>query len=169
MSYHFQLTQCGKRIQRFMLVQILIRRFNEFVQREVPYPYLDYLLVITLEKEAQEISLTGVQNLSPCNRKEVDTRIMYHCILGDKPKVVIASNTDILTLMLHVFAPRLFHYDPFLLTKKYHFVNVSKIYDHITGKAAAITLLAMFFLTSCDTVSYFYRNSKRAILEWVLK
>ena len=94
---------------------------------------------------------------------------MYHCILGDKPKVVIASNTDILTLMLHVFAPRLFHYDPFLLTKKYHFVNVSKIYDHITGKAAAITLLAMFFLTSCDTVSYFYRKSKRAILEWVLK
>ena len=27
----------------------------------------------------------------------------------------------------------------------------------------------MFVLTGCDTLSYFYRKSKTAILEWVLK
>ena len=64
--------------------------------------------MITLEKEALEISLTGVQNLSPCNHEEADTRIMYYCTLEDKPTVVIASDTDILILMVHVFASRLF-------------------------------------------------------------
>ena len=72
----------------------LIRRFNEFVKREVPRLHLDYPLVITLEKEAWEISLTGVQNLYPCNHEEVDTRIMYHCTLEDKPTVVVASDSN---------------------------------------------------------------------------
>ena len=56
----------------------------------------------------------------------------------------------------------------FLQTKKNQFVNVSEIHDYISN-AAAITLLAMFVLTGCDTVSYFYRKSKSAILEGVLK
>ena len=56
----------------------------------------------------------------------------------------------------------------FLQTKKNQFVNVSKIHDYISN-AVAITLLAMFVLTGCDTVSYFYRKSKSAILEGVLK
>ena len=56
----------------------------------------------------------------------------------------------------------------FLQTKKNQFVNVSKIHDYISN-AVAITLLAMFVLTGCDTVSYFYRKSKSSILEGVLK
>ena len=57
----------------------LIRLLNEFMKRQVLRLRLDYSLVITLEKEACEISLTGFQNLSPCNHKEADIRIMYHC------------------------------------------------------------------------------------------
>ena len=82
----------------------LIRRFNEFVK--VPHLHLDYSLVITLEKEAWEISFPGVQNLSPCNHEEEDTRIMYHWTFEDKSTVVIASDTDILILMAHIFASR---------------------------------------------------------------
>ena len=48
----------------------LIRGFNEFMQREVSYLYLDYSLVITLEKEAWKILLTEVQNLSQNIMKE---------------------------------------------------------------------------------------------------
>ena len=151
-----------RRRQRFFREQLnkvdLIRRFNEFVKREVPRLHLDYALVITLEKEVYKISLTGVQNLSPCNHEEADTRIMYHCTLEDKPAVVIASDTDILVLMVHVFASRLPDHDWFLQTKKNQLVNVSKIYDYI-GNEVAITLPAMFVLTGCDTVSYFYRKS----------
>ena len=77
----------------------LIRLFNEFVQLEVPCLHKDYPQVITLEKETSEISLTGFENLSPCNQEKVDTRNMYYCILEDKPTVV----TDILILMAHVF------------------------------------------------------------------
>ena len=38
----------------------LIRQFDKFVQREMPHFHVDYALVITLEKDARE--LTGVQN-----------------------------------------------------------------------------------------------------------
>ena len=40
------------------------------MQREVSYLYLDYSLVITLEKEAWKILLTEVQNLSQNIMKE---------------------------------------------------------------------------------------------------
>ena len=43
----------------------LIRVLNEFLKREVLRLHLDYSLVITLEKKSWEISLSGVQNLSP--------------------------------------------------------------------------------------------------------
>ena len=42
----------------------LIRQLKKFVKRKVSRLHLDYTLVITLEKEAWEKSLTGVQNLS---------------------------------------------------------------------------------------------------------
>ena len=68
----------------------------------------------TLEKEAWEISLTEVQNLSPCNYKEADSRIMYHCTSEDKATAVIASYTDIFTLLVDVFTSRLPDHDWFL-------------------------------------------------------
>ena len=79
---------------------------------------------------------------------------MYHCTLEDKPTVVIASDTDILILMVHVFASRLPDHDYFLQTNKVKFVDISKIFDYI-GNTAAITL----------PVSYFYRKPKKAITE----
>ena len=96
----------------------LIRQFRELMKREAPRLLLDYLLVITLEKEACEISLTGVQNLFPCNHKEADTRIIYYYTLEDKPTVVIASDTDTLILMINVFACHLPDQDWFLQTEK---------------------------------------------------
>ena len=63
----------------------LIRELNEFMKREVPRLHLDYALMITLEKKAWEILLTGVQNLFPCNHEEADTRIMYNCTFEDIP------------------------------------------------------------------------------------
>ena len=59
---------------------------------------------------------------------------MYHYNLGDAPTVVIASNTDILILTVHVFASCLTDHDWFLQTNKNELVNVSKIFDYI-GKA----------------------------------
>ena len=50
-----------------------------------------------------------------------------------------ASDTDILTLMVNVFASRLPDLDWFLQTKKNQFVNVSKIHNYI-GNAVTITL-----------------------------
>ena len=127
---------------------------------------------------------------------------MYHCSLEDKETVVIASDTDILILMAHLFASRLSDHKWFLQTKKNQFVNVCKIHEYI-GNAIEITLLIeieikyqlksieikysllglpvevthcvtareeeSFFLTGCDTVSYFYWKCKNAILEQVLK
>ena len=140
----------------------LNRRLNKFVKREIPRLHLDYSLMIALEKEAWEISLTGVQNLSPCNHEEEDTRIMYHCTLEGKQTVVNALDTDILILLVHVFASHLPNHGWFLQTKENQFVNVSKIHDYISN-TVAITLPAMFVVTDCDIVSYFYCKSKKAI------
>ena len=43
---------------------------------------------------------------------------------------VIASDTDILILVVHVFASRLPKHDWFLKTKKNQFVYVSKFHDY---------------------------------------
>ena len=90
-----------------------------------------------LTGENMGISLMGLQNLSPCNQEEADTCIMYHCTVDDKPAVVIASDTDILIFIVHVFVSRLSDHDWFLQTKKNQFVNVSKIHNYI-GNAVAI-------------------------------
>ena len=81
---------------------------------------------------------------------------------------MIGSNADILILMINVFASRPPDHDWFLQTKTNQFMNVSKIYDYI-GNTVAITLPAMFVLTGCETVCYFYRKSKKGILERILK
>ena len=146
----------------------LIRRFNEFDHREVPQLDLGYPMVITLEKDAWEISASGVQVLLPCNHEEADTRIMYHCTLEGKPTVVIASDTDILVLLIYAFAFRLPAHDWYLQIKKDQFVNVSKLHD-FTGNAVALILPAMFVITGCDTVSYFFRKSKKVVFERLLK
>ena len=86
------------------------------MKQEVPRLHLNYSLVIALEKEAWEILVTGVQNLSPYNREEAVTRIMYHYTLEDKPTVVIASEADLLILMIHGFGSRLPDHDWFLQT-----------------------------------------------------
>ena len=134
------------------------------MQLEVPCLHLDRSQVIKLEKETWEISLTGVQNLSPCNQEETDTRNMCYCIVEDKPTVV----ADILILMGHVFSSYLPDHDWILQPKKNQFVNVSKIHGYICN-AVAMTLPAMFVLTGCRTVCYVYPKSKKAILERVLK
>ena len=56
----------------------------------------------------------------------------------------------------------------FYKQRKKQFVNVSKIHDWI-GDTVAVPLPAMFVLTGCDTVRYFYRKSKKTLLERVLK
>ena len=47
-------------------------------------------------------------------------------------------------------------------------MNVSKSYGYV-GNTVAIKLATMLFLTSCDRVIYFYRQSKKAIPERALK
>ena len=70
--------------------------------------------------------------------------------------------------MVHVFVSCLPDCDWFLQTKKDQFGNVCKIYEYIDN-AVGIMLPTMFILTGCDTVSYFYRKSEKAIFERILE
>ena len=82
--------------------------------------------------------------------------------------------------MTNVFWSYLPDHDWFLQTKKNptstpaslflteNVGNVSKIHEYISN-TAAITLPTTFVLTGCRTVSYFYRNSRKAILKRFLK
>ena len=73
---------------------------------------------MTLEKETREITPTGIKHLFTCNHEEADTRVIYHCTLDDKPIVVIATDSDILMLMVDAFAYLLPNHDWFLQTHK---------------------------------------------------
>ena len=130
--------------------------------------YIDYPLVITLEKEAWELSLTGGQNLSPCNHKEAGTHIIDHRTLEDKPTAMIASDTDILIIMINVFASRLSDHDWFVQTKKIQFVNVLRFMITLVMKLQSRCNHVIFVHTGFDKVRYFYRKSKKEILERVL-
>ena len=69
----------------------------------------------------------------------------------NQQRLVIASDTDILTLFVHIFGSRLPGLDWFLQTNKNQFVNVSKIHDYV-GNAVAIT---------------FPITSSQAMIQWV--
>ena len=71
-------------------------------------------------------------------------------------------------LMVCAFAYLLPNHDWFLQTQKEKLVNISKIPDHI-GNAISLVIPSLFVLIGCDTVSFFFRKSKKAIFDRVLK
>ena len=93
-----------------------------------------------------EMSFTGVQNLPPCNHNKVDTHIMYHRTLEDKPTAVIASDTGILIIMVNVYASHLTDHDWFSTDQEKPVCECSKIQRFMIS-------LVMQLQSSCDQCS----------------
>ena len=92
------------------------------------------------------MSFTGVQNLPPCNHNKVDTHIMYHRTLEDKPTAVIASDTGILIIMVNVYASHLTDHDWFSTDQEKPVCECSKIQRFMIS-------LVMQLQSSCEQCS----------------
>ena len=123
---------------------------------------------MTLETETWEISSTGVNHLFDSNHEEADSRLMHHCILDNRPVVDIATDSDILICMIYAFSLLLPDHDWFIQTSPEKLVNISKIHDHF-GREICLIIPSFFILTGCDTVSFFFRKTKKAVFQRVLK
>ena len=60
-------------------------------------------MVITHEENAWLLTTEDVEKLPNCNHHEADTRIIAHDIPADTPVVVVASDTDILILLVYAY------------------------------------------------------------------
>ena len=70
----------------------LIKHFNEYIMKSEVRSQLKWPLILTLETETWEVSSTGVNHLFDSNHEEADSRLIHHCILDNRPFVVIATD-----------------------------------------------------------------------------
>ena len=146
----------------------LLHHFTDYIKRDDVRKKLPLTVIFTLRNETWEVSSTVKRFLHSCNHEEADLRIMLHCQMEDAPVIVIAKDTDILVILVYSFALTIPNNNWFLQTDKDQYVNISAIHDHI-GNEVSLILPSFFTLTGCDTVSYFFRKSKKCIFDKVLR
>ena len=142
----------------------LIKRFNEFVEHPEAKSHLKVPLTINHKKITTRITRNDADVTVECNHEEADTRLVLHALSSEGPVIVNAKDTDILILMIYACALK--KPETILCMQIDHniIVNVGKITQFL-DESACLQPPAFYFLTGCDTTSYFYRISKTSIFE----
>ena len=98
----------GKNYQEFLSntknKSQLLKKFTEYLTHENTRKDLMGHITFNIEKDTVLISQSQQQNLFTSNQDEVDTRTALHCSESSEPVLVKAKDTDILILMVYVFA-----------------------------------------------------------------
>ena len=133
----------------------LIRFIASYCRNQEFKSTLKVPLVITYEENAWLVTPEEVDKLQNCNHHEADTRIIRHTIKADNPVVVVASDTDILILLVYAYNKFLKDTDRQVQMKidSERFVNIRTIVDNIPEDAINC-LPAYHSITGCDTTSY---------------
>ena len=61
-------------------------------------------VIVTEEENTWHIDKGEITNIFKCNHEEADTRVILHASLSSDNIIVIASDTDVLVLMVNAFA-----------------------------------------------------------------
>ena len=145
----------------------LIELLAQYMQSVECRSKLPYEFIVTVNEKTVKVSNTSLQVLSNCNHEEADTRLILHAILSEKDCVIVASDTDVLILLVWA-------YDHYQVKKNWYFqyethcfANVSMICDYL-GKDVCSRLPAFHALTGCDQTSYFSGAGKSRIFEKAL-
>ena len=112
-------------------------------------------MVITHEENAWLLTTEDVEKLPNCNHHEADTRIIAHAIPADTPVVVVASDTDILILLVYAYHKFMKETGRQVQMKidTERFVNIKTIAENLPEDAINC-LPAYHSITGCDTTSY---------------
>ena len=103
----------------------------------------------------------NIEKLPNCNHHEADTRRIAHTLRADAPVVVVASDTDILILLVYSYNKFMKDTSRQVQMKidSERFVNIKTIVDNIPVDAINC-LPAYHSITGCDTTSYPYGVGK---------
>ena len=81
----------------------LIKCIAEYCKVEKFRRKLKIPITITAAENAWLLDSVGVHQLPSCNHHETDTRIILHAVKSEDPVVVVATDTDILVLLMYAF------------------------------------------------------------------
>ena len=145
------------------LIELLMKYMQSFECRsKLPCEF-----IVTSKEKTMKVSKATVQVLEDCNHEEADTRLVLHAILCEQDSVIVASDTDVLVLLVWA-------YNEFEIKQKWYFqyesscfADISVICEHFGGDVCS-RLPAFHAFTGCDQASYFYGAGKSRVFEKAL-
>ena len=94
--------------------------------------------------------------------------MMIHALREDTDVVVVARDTDVLILMIYVYAKCHIRRNWYMKYSAGKYANIGKIVTHL-GTAVALKLPYIHAITGCDTTSYLYGVGKSGVLNKCIK
>ena len=115
------------------------------------YPY-----IVTCRDETFSLG-TDVTLLHRCNHEEADTRLVLHAFLANSDVVIVASDTDVLILMIWTYHSYNLKFNWYFKYKNNRYADISKICSFF-GSAICENILALHGISGCDTTSFLFRT-----------
>ena len=101
--------------------------------------------------------------LADCNHEEADTKMMVFALREDTDVVIVARDTDVLILMIYIYAKRKITSNLYMKYAAGKYANIGKIVEYL-GIDLSLKLVHIHAVTGCDTTSYFYGVGKMKVL-----
>ena len=120
--------------------------------------------IVTSKERTIKLNNQSIQILENCNHEEADTRLVLHAILCNQDCVIVASDTDVLVLLVWAYFAFDIKCKWYLKYDSNSFADISVICGH-NGPEVCAMLPAFHAITGCDQSSYFLRKGKSKILE----
>ena len=143
----------------------LLMQYMQSVECRAKLP--PYEFIVTSNEKTVKINNASVQALSDCNHEEADTRLVLHALLSEKDCVVVASDTDVLILLVWAYSRYQVENSWYFKYETGCFVNIRMICEYF-GKDVCSRLPAFHALTGCDQSSYFSGAGKSRVFEKAL-
>jgi len=138
-----------------------------FIKSEEGRSLLKYPYIMTT-RDATFLIGENVSLLHLCNHEEADTRLVLHAYMANSDVVIVATDTDILMIMIWVYHMYNLSFNWYFKFKHNKFASISRICSFL-GPVLCKNILAFHGLSGCDTTSYFYRIGKVRIMKKLLE
>ena len=125
-------------------------------------------VIVTEEENTWHIDKGEITNIFKCNHEEADTRVILHASLSSDNIIVVASDTDVLVLMINAFAKLQPTKDWQMLYESSSYTSIRHIQNKL-GMTICTLLPQLHGLTGCDATSFFFKVGKVSPFNKVLK
>ena len=120
----------------------LLSTLVNYVTSEDGISSLLYPFIISCKDKTFNIANSNPTLLHQCNHEEADTRLVLHAFLAAGDVVIVASDTDILLLMVWVYYTHKLTYKWYFKYKNNKYAEISKICSYL-DPAICENILAM--------------------------